>query len=358
MLRRAADIIRARNAGTRPARNLDTGKPIQRRWWRTPPRVPIASNISAASRPSIAGEHIDLGGSFAYTRREPLGVVRGIGAWNYPIQIACWKAAPALACGNAMVFKPSETDAAVGLKLAEILQRGRPAATGVFNVVQGAAKPARLLVEHPSVAKVSLTGSVPTGRKVMAAAGAGIKPATMELGGKSPLIVFDDADLDNAVGGAMLGNFYSTGQICSNGTRVFVQRARARRLPRPAGGAHRRRSASAIRSIPTTQMGPLISRRSATRCWATSRPGSEEGATLLAAASVPRLQGLESGFFVEPTVFTEVRDDMRIAREEIFGPVMCVLTSTTRTRSWRAPTTPSSVLRPACSPAISSAAIG
>jgi betaine-aldehyde dehydrogenase len=147
----------------------------------------------------------------------------GIGAWNYPTQIAAWKGAPALACGNAMVFKPSETTPLGALRLAEILvEAGAPA--GLYNVVQGTGEVGARLIGDPRVAKVSITGSVPTGTRVYEAAAKGLKHVTLELGGKSPLVVFEDADLESAVSGAILGNFYSTGQVCSNGTRVFVQR--------------------------------------------------------------------------------------------------------------------------------------
>ncbi|MCW6508053.1 betaine-aldehyde dehydrogenase [Lichenifustis flavocetrariae] len=323
ILRRAADLLRARNQELAEIETIDTGKPIS--------ETLVADAASGADcleyfggiAASIAGEHIDLGQSFAYTRREALGVVGAIGAWNYPIQIACWKSAPALACGNTMVFKPSELTPLTALKLAQIYKEaGLP--DGVFNVIQGRGATGRALVEHPGVDKVSLTGSVATGRAVMAAAGAGIKPGTMELGGKSPLVVFDDANLDNAVGGALLGNFYSSGQICSNGTRVFVQRS-----VREAFLERLLKRTEAIRLgdplDPMTQMGPLISAAQREKVLAAIAAGREEGATLLAGGGIPRLQGLEQGFFVQPTIFADVQDTMRLATDEIFGPVMSIL---------------------------------
>jgi betaine-aldehyde dehydrogenase len=160
----------------------------------------------AGLAPGIVGEHVDLGPSaFGYTRREPLGVVAGIGAWNYPLQIACWKSAPALACGNAMIFKPAHLTPLTAAELEKImLEAGVP--PGVFQVVQGHSEVGRALTQHPAIRKVSLTGSVETGRAVMRDAAATLKQVTLELGGKSPIIVFADASLDNAVAGAMLGN--------------------------------------------------------------------------------------------------------------------------------------------------------
>ena len=323
ILRRAADIIRARNRELSELETLDTGKPMQ--------ETLVADAASGADcleyfggiAASITGEHIDLGGSFAYTRREPLGVCAGIGAWNYPIQIACWKTAPALACGNAMVFKPSEVTPLSALRLAAILREaGLP--DGVFNVVQGYGETGGMLSAHPDVDKISITGSVPTGKRVMATAAETLKAVTLELGGKSPLIVFDDADLNNAVGASMLANFYSTGQICSNGTRVFVQRAvlddfldrlvtrtQAIRLGDPLNEA--------------TQMGPLVSRAQYDKVLGYMALGVEEGARLVAGGGAARVNTLPEGLFVEPTVFADVTDGMRIAREEIFGPVMTVL---------------------------------
>ncbi|WP_028033306.1 betaine-aldehyde dehydrogenase [Chelativorans sp. J32] len=324
VLRKAAEILRARNEELARLETLDTGKALRETLVADPASAADALEFFGCAIAAYNGDHIDLGGSFGYTRREPLGVCVGIGAWNYPIQIAAWKAAPALAAGNAMVFKPSENTPLSALSLAEILtEAGLP--DGLFNVIQGDGKTGAALASHPGIAKISLTGSVATGRQVLALAGANMKHATMELGGKSPLIVFDDADVENAVGGAMLGNFYSAGQICSNGTRVFVQKG--------IQGQFLRRLTERTRAIrlgdpldPDTRLGPLISASQRERVMSYIEIGREEGARLHYGGTAPRLQGFESGFFVEPTIFTEVHDGMRIAREEIFGPVMCVFT--------------------------------
>src|SRR3546814_2340812 len=190
---------------------MDTGKPIAEAIAVDVETGADAIEYFAGLAAGIAGQHFDLVSAFAYTRREPLGVCAGIGAWNYPLQIACWKSGPALACGNAMVFKPSDLTPLTALTLAEIYgEAGLP--DGVFNVIQGKGPTGRALVTHPGVAKVSLTGSVPTGRQVMADAAGTLKHVTMELGGKSPLIVFGDADLRNAVSAAMMANFYTQGE--------------------------------------------------------------------------------------------------------------------------------------------------
>ncbi|MEO0679213.1 MAG: betaine-aldehyde dehydrogenase [Pseudomonadota bacterium] len=324
VLMRAAALLRERNEALSRLETLDTGKPLQ--------ETRVADAASGADCLEFfggliaaeGGRHIPLGPEgFAYTRREPLGVVLGIGAWNYPMQIACWKAAPALAAGNAMIFKPSEVTPLSALKLAEILiEAGLP--PGVFNVVQGMGETAAALAASPRIAKVSLTGSVPTGRKVAAAAGEALKPVTMELGGKSPILVFDDASLEDAVGGALLGNFYSTGQVCSNGTRVFVQaglhdafvarlveRTRAIRLGDPRD--------------PRTQMGPLVTSRQRDQAMAAVEAGRAAGARLECGGTAASPTGAEAGWFMTPAVFSGVTDDMALARDEIFGPVLSVL---------------------------------
>lgn len=319
VLLRAAEIIRAQAEDLARLETLDTGKPISETRAADWPSGADALEYFAGLAPTITGETLPLGEDWAYTLRVPLGVTVGIGAWNYPSQIACWKAAPALACGNTMVFKPSEVTPLGALKLAEILtEAGAP--PGVFNVVQGGGAVGAGLVEDSRVRKVSLTGSVPTGQKVYQAAAAGVRHVTMELGGKSPLIVFADADLDAAVGAAMLGNFYSSGQVCSNGTRVFVHASvRDAFLDRLIA-----RTAAIKLGDPldeTVTLGPLVSEAQQKKVLGYISAGQAEGARLVCGGDVPN----RDGYFVAPTVFADVSDAMSIAQEEIFGPVMCVL---------------------------------
>ena len=319
ILRRAADLMRERNRELSVLETRDTGKPLSETLVADATSGADALEYFGGLAGSLTGEHIPLGRDWVYTVREPLGLCVGLGAWNYPTQITCWKAAPALACGNAMIFKPSETTPLCALKVAEILhEAGLPA--GLFNVIQGAGAVGRPLVSDPRVNKVSLTGSVPTGRKVYAAAAAGMKHVTMELGGKSPLLIFEDADLEDAVGGAILGNFYSSGQVCSNGTRVFVQKGIKEAFLARLG----ERLASAVIGDPldeASNFGPLVSQAQLDTVLRYIEQGRAEGARL--AYGGQRLE--QPGFWLEPTVFADVRDDMRIAREEIFGPVMAVL---------------------------------
>ena len=316
ILNRAAAIIRERLHDLSVLETYDTGKPLQETLAADWPSGADALEYFAGLAPTVTGETMPLGRDFVYTIREALGVCVGIGAWNYPSQIACWKSAPALAMGNAMVFKPSEVTPLGALQLAEIfIEAGMPA--GIFNVVQGRGAVGGALVTDPRVDKVSLTGSVSTGARVYAAAAAGMKHVTMELGGKSPLIVFDDASLEDAVGAALLANFYSSGQICSNGTRVFVQKGiKERFLTRLA-----ERTATIKMGDPLdmeTQFGPLVSAQHHEKVMGYMDVAKAEGARLICG-------GEAVGQFVEPTVFADVTDTMTLAREEVFGPVMAVL---------------------------------
>lgn len=325
ILRRAVELLRARNDELAELEMRDTGKPIAETL-----AVDIVTGADvieyyAGLATTLEGRQIPLReDSFVYTRREPLGVCAGIGAWNYPIQIACWKSAPALAAGNAMIFKPSEVTPLSALKLAEIYtEAGVP--PGVFNVVQGGGAVGAMLAEHPDIAKVSFTGGVETGKKVMSIAGASsLKEVTMELGGKSPLIVFEDADLERAADIAVTANFFSAGQVCTNGTRVFVHRSvKARFEALVAERVEHIRIGKP--SDPDTNFGPLASAAQLDKVLGYIESGKHEGARLVAGGKRLADGEFARGQYVAPTVFADCRDDMRIVREEIFGPVMCLL---------------------------------
>ena len=324
ILHKAARLLRERNDELAHLETLNTGKPIQETR-----AVDVLSGAEcleyyAGIAAGIAGEHLDLGpNAFGYTRREPLGVVAGIGAWNYPLQIACWKSAPALACGNAMIFKPAELTPLTAVKLEEIyLAAGVP--PGVFQVVQGLADTGRLLTRHPLIRKISLTGEVGTGKAVMADAASSLKQVTLELGGKSPLIVFEDAKLDNAVAGALLGNFYSAGEVCSNGTRVFVHKSlRSAFIGRLRARAEAMKIGDPL--DPATQVGALISQEHMEKVLGFIARGRAQGARLVSGGARVTSGQLAHGYFVAPTVFDGCHDDMDIVRQEIFGPVMSVL---------------------------------
>lgn len=324
ILMRAVAILRERNDELALLEVLDTGKPLQEANC-----VDIATGADvieyyAGLAATIHGQQQDLGGSnFFYSRREPLGICAGIGAWNYPIQIAMWKSGPALAAGNCMIFKPSEETPLSVLKLAEIFtEAGLP--DGVFNVVQGDYRVGQALSRHPEIAKVSFTGECGTGKKVMADAAGTLKEVTMELGGKSPLIVFGDADVENAVSGALLANFYTQGEVCTNGTRVFVHDsvydAFVSRIVE--------RTERLVIGDPTdlnTQVGALISAAHMEKVLGFIDAAKAAGAHLACGGERVTENGLDKGYFVQPTVFIDCTDDMPNVQHEIFGPVMSIL---------------------------------
>ena len=325
-LRRAVEILREKNDALAEIETLDTGKPISETRY-----VDIVTGADvleyyAGLVPALEGQQIPLReSSFVYTRREPLGVVAGIGAWNYPIQIALWKSAPALAAGNAMIFKPSEVTPLTALKLAEIYtEAGLP--DGVFNVLTGSGREVGAwLTEHPGIEKISFTGGTVTGKKVMASASSStLKDVTMELGGKSPLIIFPDANIDKAVDVAMMANFYSSGQVCTNGTRVFVHRSKIREFEQKIVERVQRIRLGDPQNE-NTNFGPLVSISHMENVLRYIETGHTEGARLLAGGLRVVDGAYANGAYVQPTIFTDCTDDMTIVREEIFGPVMSIL---------------------------------
>ncbi|MEX0661453.1 MAG: betaine-aldehyde dehydrogenase [Balneolaceae bacterium] len=326
ILNRAAAILRERNSELAKIETEEAGKPIYES-----EAVDIQSGADALEyfggiAASIEGTHSQLGKSFAYVKREPLGVCAGIGAWNYPMQIACWKAAPALASGNTMVFKPAELTPSNAVNLAEIfIEAGMP--KGVFNVVQGGPEVGKQLVAHKDIQKVSLTGEVATGQKIMKGAAGTLKKLSLELGGKNPMIIFDDANIDDAVQGAMIGNFYTQGEICSNGTRVYVHAdVMDSFLEKLKKEIELLKIGDPMDS--STRIGALISKEQKQKVMQYLEIGKSEGAKLLVGGDEPDFGEnslLNNGFFVKPAVFYTESDDNRIVKEEIFGPVMTVL---------------------------------
>lgn len=326
ILHRLSVLVREHRDELAELEMLDGGKPIAET-----PEADVDSGADcleyfAGQAASIQGEYQEVEGGFFYTRPEPLGVCGGIGAWNYPLQIACWKTAPALAAGNTVVFKPSELTPLSALRLAELAQQaGVP--DGVLNVVPGFGDAGQALSAHPQVDKISLTGGADTGKKVMANAASTLKTVSLELGGKSPLIVFDDADLDNAVSGALMANFFTQGEICTNGTRVFVhesvreaflvklvERVEKLTIGNPADAG--------------TDMGPMITPEHGQIVLDYIQAGIDAGARLVTGGESVKVAGCEHGVFIQPTIFDRCSDDMKIVEEEIFGPVMSVLSFT------------------------------
>ncbi|KAF1986942.1 aldehyde dehydrogenase [Aulographum hederae CBS 113979] len=334
ILHRAALRLRERNDELAEMETADTGKPFS--------ETSAVDVVTGADVLEYFANLVGGGGlngetavlrddAWVYTRKEALGVCVGIGAWNYPLQIALWKSAPCLAAGNTMIYKPSEVTPLHGTILAEIYaEAGLP--PGVFNIIQGPGSVGAYLTSHPGVAKVSFTGQVSTGQKVAASAAGGMKYVTMELGGKSPLLILDDCDVERAVDGAMMANFFSTGQVCTNGTRVFV--------PEKMKDAFEKRLLEKMGFIrtgdlldPNTNFGPLVSQVHHEKVLGFIKHGIEVDKATLLTGGPEKPEGIKeaykNGFWVNPTVFTNCTDSMKIVQEEIFGPVMCILSYST-----------------------------
>jgi aldehyde dehydrogenase (NAD+)/phenylacetaldehyde dehydrogenase len=320
ILWKVGEIMMSRLDELAKLETLDTGKPI------TSSRradVPLSADTFfyfSGWATKIHGETIPVRGPFLnYTLREPLGVVGAIVPWNYPLLLACRKVAPALAAGNAVVLKPPEQASLTGIALAKILlEAGAP--PGLLNVVTGVGPEAgAALVEHPGVAKISFTGGTVTGKRIMAAAAQTLKKLSLELGGKSPNLVFADADLDAAATGAVRAIFLNQGEICTAGSRLLVERKIHDRLVE-AIVANAKKMKVGDPTDASTQMGPLITKEHLATVTRYIEKGDAEGGKRLTGG--PRAGG---GYFVEPTVFDGVTESMTIAREEIFGPVLAVM---------------------------------
>jgi len=326
VLLKLADLVDREFESLAALDSLDMGGPISRILVNGK-RVPARLRYYAGMATALHGETIDnsVGGSvFSCTLKEPVGVVGGIIPWNNPIGAAVWKIGPALATGCTIVLKPAEEASLTALRLGElVLEAGVPA--GVVNVVTGRGEDAgAALAAHPAVDKISFTGSHVTGQSIVRASAGNLKRLSLELGGKSPNIVFADADLESAVPGAAMAVFANSGQICSAGTRLFVERSvYARFVERVAEYGRSLRVGAG--TDPATQIGPLVSRQQLERVTRYLDIGKREGARVVSGGDRLMEGSLANGYFVPPTVFADVGDQMRIANEEIFGPVLCAM---------------------------------
>jgi aldehyde dehydrogenase (NAD+) len=322
LLHRLADLIEENADALAQLESMDNGKPLS-----IAKAVDVAKTVAcyryfAGWADKVQGKTIPIDGDFfCYTRHEPIGVVGQIIPWNYPMLMQAWKLAPALATGNTVVMKPAEQTPLSALRIGElIVEAGFP--EGVVNLLPGFGHTAgAAIARHMDIDKVAFTGSTEVGRLIMeAAARSNLKRITLELGGKSPNIIFEDVDVDEAVEGAHLGLFVNQGQSCCAGSRVFVEekiydefleKSIARALKRKVGDP----------LDPRTDQGPQVSQSQFDRVMGYIEAGKSEGATL--ACGGDRVG--DRGYFVQPTVFSGVQDEMTIAREEIFGPVMSVI---------------------------------
>lgn len=324
-LRRIATGITDRLKEIAAVETRDNGKPIPEAEWDVGDAAFVFNYYAdlAESHEAEGAQSVDVGDeAFSSSiSTEPLGVVGAITPWNFPLLMAVWKVAPALAAGCTMVLKPSEFCSLSCAILAEIIDAaGLPA--GVFNLVTGTGPEAGApLADHPLVDKLAFTGSVPTGRKVMTAAAAGIRTVSLELGGKSPFIIFEDCDVEKAVEWILLGIFWNKGEVCSATSRVLVQRGLYPRL------MQRLVEATEAISIgpgdaPGVKLGPVVSRQQYDKVLAAIEAGKATSARLVTGGGRPA--GMTTGYYIAPTIFADVPTDAGIWREEIFGPVVCV----------------------------------
>jgi aldehyde dehydrogenase (NAD+) len=322
MLLKLADAVEKHRDELAAIESLDNGKPINDSLAADLPLTIACYRYYAGWADKLYGQTIPINGPyFTYTRHEPVGVVGQIIPWNFPLLMQAWKWAPALACGNTVVLKPAEQTPLTALRVAQLaLDVGFP--EGVINVVPGYGPTAgAALSGHMDVDKIAFTGETSTGKIVMtAAAQSNLKRVSLELGGKSPNVVFADADLDAAIEGAYFGLFFNQGQCCCAGSRLFVQeRVYDEFVERIAAKAKGRRVGDPFSA--ETEQGPQVSEEQFDRVMGYIEAGKKDGAKMLTGGS----RVGERGYFIQPTVFTDVRDDMKIAKEEIFGPVMSIL---------------------------------
>jgi len=303
---------------------LDNGKPIFESRYVDMPMVIDVLRYYAGLATKIHGETVNtLEIAFTYTLREPVGVVGLIVPWNFPLLLASWKVGPALACGNTLVLKPAEQTPLTALKFGElVVEAGFPA--GVVNILTGGPDTGKAMVAHPGIDKIAFTGSTAVGKEIMRGAADTLKRVTLELGGKSPNIVCSDADLDSAVKGAINGIFYGKGEVCNAGSRLFLEsKLKDEFTEKLVARASKMRPADPL--DPKTRLGAIVSQEQMNTVLGFIEAGKQDGAKLVAGGSRVSVNG-DKGFFIEPTIFGDVKNDMKIAREEIFGPVLSVLT--------------------------------
>ncbi|MBZ5572436.1 MAG: aldehyde dehydrogenase family protein [Acidobacteriia bacterium] len=302
---------------------LDNGKPIFESRHVDMPMVIDVLRYYAGWATKIHGETVNTtDAAFTYTLREPVGVVGMIVPWNFPLLLASWKLGPALACGNTIVYKPASLTPLTALRFGELsVEAGLP--PGVLNVVTGSSEVGRQMVRHPGIDKIAFTGSTEVGKEIMRGAADTMKRVTLELGGKSPNIVFADADIDNAVKGAISGIFYGKGEVCNAGSRLFIEsKAQDEFLEKLVARASKMRPADPL--DPKTRMGAIVSQEQMQSVLGYIEAGKKEGAKLIAGGNRVSVDG-GKGFFIEPTIFGGVKNEMKIAQEEIFGPVLATL---------------------------------
>ena len=324
ILWRIADLLEKNIDELAELETLDNGKPIFESRYVDMPMVADVFRYFAGWATKIHGETVNsFSNAFTYTLREPVGVVGAIIAWNFPLLLASWKLGPALACGNTVVLKPAEQTPLTALRFGELaLEAGLPA--GVLNIVTGGPETGVALVKHPGVDKVAFTGSTAVGKEIMRNSADTLKRVTLELGGKSPNIVFADSPIDAAVKGARNGIFYGKGEVCCAGSRLFVEKkAEDEFVGKLVEYSKKIKLGDPL--DPKTRLGALVSEKQMNTVLGYIEAGKIEGAKLLAGGNRASVNG-DHGYFVEPTIFGGVKNDMTIAQEEIFGPVLATLT--------------------------------
>jgi aldehyde dehydrogenase (NAD+) len=324
ILWRIADMLNARAAEIGRIETIDNGKPIFESQYVDTPAAAECLYYFAGWSGKVTGETIPIAdNAFTYTLREPVGVVGAITPWNFPLMLAVWKIAPALACGNTVVIKPASNTSLSLLKFAEYAKEcGLP--PGVLNVVPGRGSVVgNALVDHPGVDAIAFTGSAEVGRGLMARAAKTLKKVSLELGGKSPNIVFADADLEAAARGALNAIFYGKGEVCAAGSRLLVEEsAHDELMAKVTERANKMVAADPLH--PKTRLGALVSREQMETVLSYIEAGKSDGARLVAGGERTDV-GTGKGYFVKPTIFDDVEIDHRIAREEIFGPVLATI---------------------------------